>query len=212
MNIQDIAGQFATEGSIGEVKAHAGGHINDSYRMVNSISNQPDYLLQRVNHFVFKDVELLMQNMVLVTDHVRAKIKKEFPEEIERRSLTIIPATDGKSYFKDPEGNYWRVLRFIEDHLVFDSTTDPLVRREYEESRRSLQGRLSKLKTVATYLDRIEAQLMSLSNEMEGIVTEVIRLQAMGPQDGARHVPALVKRLREQSAQLEEFEREAVKV
>ena len=76
---------------------------------------------------------------------------------------------------------------------VLDGTGDPLVQREYEESRQSLQERLSKLKTVATHLDRVEAQLMSLSSEMEGIVTEVVRLQAMGPQDAARHVPAVVE-------------------
>ena len=130
MTIETIAGQFTTEGTIGKIKAHAGGHINDSYRMVNSTSGYPDYLLQRVNHFVFKDVELLMKNTMLVTDHVRAKIIKESPEEVMRRCLTIIPAKNGMSYFKDPEGNYWRVLRFIEDHLVFDSTTDPSIAYE----------------------------------------------------------------------------------
>lgn len=130
MTVEEIAGKFTTEGSISKVKDHGGGHINDSYRLVNDTTGQPDYLLQRVNHFVFKDVPLLMQNMVLVTDHVKAKILKESPGEVGRRNLTIIPATDGKSYFKDPDGNFWRVLRFIEDHLVFDSTTDPAIAYE----------------------------------------------------------------------------------
>jgi len=125
MTVEEIAGKFATEGSIDKVKDHAGGHINDSYRLENTTPGQPDYLLQRVNHFVFKDVPLLMQNMVLVTDHVKAKTRIETPDEVDRRSLTIVPATDGKSYYKDPDGNFWRVLRFIEDHLVFESTTDP---------------------------------------------------------------------------------------
>jgi len=125
MTIETIAAQFATEGTIVKVKAHAGGHINDSYRMVNSTSGYPDYLLQRVNHNVFKDVPLLMNNMVLVTDHVAAKVRNDYPDEVERRSLTIVPTTEGLTFFKDSEGNFWRVLRFIEDHLVFDSTTDP---------------------------------------------------------------------------------------
>lgn len=125
MNIEDIVAQFATEGTLDKVQVHIGGHINDSYRLANKIQGRPDYLLQRVNHYVFKDVELLMQNMVLVTDHVKAKILKESPEDVERRSLSIIPSKDGRSFFKDPEGNYWRVLRFIEDHLVFECTTDP---------------------------------------------------------------------------------------
>ncbi|MCK4746038.1 MAG: aminoglycoside phosphotransferase family protein [Bacteroidales bacterium] len=130
MTVQEIAQQFATDGNIGDIKPHGGGHINDSYHLVNGQADQPDYLLQRVNHYVFKDVELLMQNMVLVTDHIAAKVEKVYPGELERHSLTIIPAIDGKSFFRDPEGNYWRVLRFIEDHLAFESTTDPAIAYE----------------------------------------------------------------------------------
>lgn len=124
MTVEAIAAQFATDGTIGKLDTHAGGHINDSYRLENIDNKYPDYLLQRVNHNVFKDVPLLMNNMVLVTDHVAAKVRKTHPDEVERRSLTIVPTRDGLSYFKDPDGNFWRVLRFIEDHLVFESTTD----------------------------------------------------------------------------------------
>jgi Ser/Thr protein kinase RdoA (MazF antagonist) len=124
MTVEEIASQFATEGTIVRVEPHGGGHINDSYRLVNEADEAPDYLLQRINHYVFKDVELLMQNMVLVTDHVKAKIKTVYPDEVARRSLTIIPAKDGRSFFRDPQGNYWRALRFIADHLVFESTSD----------------------------------------------------------------------------------------
>jgi len=134
MNRTEIAQQFATAGVIDEIKVHGGGHINDSYRLVNGDGDQPDYLLQRINHYVFKDPDLLMRNMVLVTDHVTAKVKQDYPGDPERRSLTIIPSKDEKFFFRDPEGNYWRVLRFIEDHLVFDSTTDPAV--AYEGARK----------------------------------------------------------------------------
>ena len=93
MTVETIAAQFATAGTISKVQAHDGGHINDSYRLLNSANNQPDYLLQRVNHNVFKDVPLLMQNTVLVCDHVATKIRKLYPDEVERRSLTIIPSS-----------------------------------------------------------------------------------------------------------------------
>ena len=125
MTVETIAAQFATDGKIGKLNIHEGGHINDSYRLTNTLDDKPDYLLQRVNHNVFKDVPLLMNNMVLVTDHVAAKVRNIYPDEVERRSLTIVPTTDGKSFFKDPDGNFWRVILFIKDHLVFDSTTDP---------------------------------------------------------------------------------------
>jgi chromosome segregation ATPase len=89
---------------------------------------------------------------------------------------------------------------------------DVLVKREYEESRRSLDDRLSKLEAVSTQLDRVEAQLLSLTNEMDSTVTEIVRLQAIGPQNASRYVPDVVRRLREQSTQLKAFEREAITI
>ena len=147
MTIEDIAGQFATAGKLGEMNVHAGGHINDSYRLVNNSPDHPDYLLQRVNHFVFKDVPLLMNNMVLVTDHVKAKIQKESPGEEKRRGLTIVPTKDGQSYFKDPDGNFWRIIHFIEDHLVFDSTTDPDIAYEGAKTFGAFSTMLNDLQT-----------------------------------------------------------------
>jgi hypothetical protein len=101
-------------------------------------------------------------------------------------------------------------LRQLDERI--EAATDPMTKREYEESRGSLRGRIDKLKLVYTQLGRVEAQLMSLSNELDGVVTEVVRLQAMGPDAAAGFVPDLVNRLREESAQLKEFEREAVRV
>jgi chromosome segregation ATPase len=95
---------------------------------------------------------------------------------------------------------------------IIERTEDERTRQEYEESRRALQRRAAKLKTVSTQLDRVEAQLVSLSNEMEGLMTEMIRLQAMGAEEAAKQVPALVEQLREETAQLRQFEREAVEV
>ncbi len=89
---------------------------------------------------------------------------------------------------------------------------DELVKREYEESRRSLQDRLQKLKAVSTQLERIEAQLLSLSSDLDATVTEIISLQAMGPETAKPMVKDLAQRLRQQRMQLEEFEREAVRV
>lgn len=79
---------------------------------------------------------------------------------------------------------------------------DLLVQQEYEESRRSLQMRLTDREAVSGQLDRVEAQLLSLANEMDGVVTQAMRLQALGPEGAARHVPALVRQLRERSIDL----------
>ncbi len=100
------------------------------------------------------------------------------------------------------------------DHIneLIEQTDDPQVRQDYEESRRALRERLSKLKGVSVHLDRVEAQLMSLANEMDGVVTEVVRLQAAGPDRASAQVPAIAERLRQETEQLRAFEEQAAQV
>ncbi|MCK5135945.1 MAG: aminoglycoside phosphotransferase family protein [Bacteroidales bacterium] len=125
MTLDEITKQFATAGSIGKIQPHGGGHINDSYHLVNNQENESDYLLQKINHYVFKDVDLLMNNISMVTYHITDHLKKDNQKDLNRRSLTIVPTTDGALYFKDPDGNYWRIFNFIKDHVVFEATSDP---------------------------------------------------------------------------------------
>lgn len=130
MDLTGIIQHFATTGGIGKITPHGGGHINDNFLIRNNSPAHPDYLLQRVNHHVFRDVELLMNNMTLVTGHIAGQLGHLPPEERSRRSLEIIPTKGGKPFFKDGVGDYWRVLNFIPDHVVFDSTDDQEVARE----------------------------------------------------------------------------------
>jgi chromosome segregation ATPase len=95
---------------------------------------------------------------------------------------------------------------------LLEQTDDPQVRQDYEESRRALRERLSKLKDVSVQLDRVEAQMMSLANEMDGVVTEVVRLQAVGTERAASQVPVIAERLRTETDQLREFEEQAAEI
>ena len=101
-------------------------------------------------------------------------------------------------------------LQQINDAIA--RTGDALVKQEYEESRRALIERIAKLNLAASELDRVEAQLLGLANEMDGVVAEVVRLQAAGSEATERQAPDLVAKIRAQSAQLETPEREALVV
>lgn len=48
-----IVSNFLIGGEVADIKPFGSGHINDTYRVFNSVPNQPDYLLQRVNHHIF---------------------------------------------------------------------------------------------------------------------------------------------------------------
>lgn len=92
------------------------------------------------------------------------------------------------------------------------AATDPLVKRENEESAKSLQEKIQKLKDASTILDRVDAQLTSLANEMEATLAEVIRLQAMGAKTTKQEMPELLGRVRKQIDQLNQFDKEATAI
>lgn len=93
---------------------------------------------------------------------------------------------------------------------IIERSEDTITRQEYEESRRAVRRRAEKLEAVSTQLDRVEAQLIGLSNEMEEIMTEIVRLQASGPEEAKRGVPRLVERLRGETAELRTIDRDRV--
>lgn len=93
--------------------------------------------------------------------------------------------------------------------VKIEGADDPLVRREYEESRQALQNRLESLEALDRQLERTEAQLGSLASELDTVLTEIIRLQAMGAAQARSQVPELVRKLAHHQQELDAFEQEA---
>jgi chromosome segregation ATPase len=89
-----------------------------------------------------------------------------------------------------------------------DAATDPMVKREYQQSLAALQDRVTQLHTTQTQLDRVEAQLSSLSSQMDAALTEVVRIQSLGPAVGAGQAAALAQTLHKQAQDLEAFQKE----
>ncbi|MDD3542974.1 MAG: phosphotransferase, partial [Petrimonas sp.] len=102
------------------------GHINDSYKV---ISNGKEYVLQRINHHIFKNVDQLQDNIFRVTSHIRAKLEARGETDIERKVLSLLPARDEKLYYKDGNGDYWRVMDFIGGSKSYDEINPELAYR-----------------------------------------------------------------------------------
>jgi hypothetical protein len=112
--------QFQIDGDLVSVAPYGSGHINDTYCAVFELHGaQVRYILQRVNHNVFKDPRALIENIQRVTSHLAARLAGE--PDSGRRVLTLIPARDGLYWHVDAEGSYWRVYRFIENARTFDA-------------------------------------------------------------------------------------------
>lgn len=111
--MKDIVAHFNIEGNVIEVKPLGNGLINTTYAVITE-GNTPDYVLQNVNVAIFPDMDLLMNNIVEVTSHIRKKLEAAGTEDIDRKVLTFITAKDGKYYYHDGE-KYWRMMVLIPD-------------------------------------------------------------------------------------------------
>lgn len=120
-DLKEMANQFQFEGEFITAAPYGNGHINDTYMVELSGENgrNRQFILQRINHNVFKDPEGLMRNIKSVTLHLRQKIV-ESGGDPKRETLNLIPTTNGGDFFKSTEGDYWRAYVFIENARTYE--------------------------------------------------------------------------------------------
>jgi len=118
-----IISNFKIEGNVKTVQAFGSGHINDTYKVINADREHPDYLLQRVNHEIFRDVSGLMRNIAHVTGHLREKLSKIAGSDPEKEVLTLIPSINGHYFYHDQGGRYWRLYLFLKETRSYDVVT-----------------------------------------------------------------------------------------
>ena len=117
--LRDIVALFATKGSIAEIKPLGEGLINDTFLVRTAETTAPDYVLQRINHHVFPDVEMVMHNIAAVTGHIRHKLEAQGTPDIDRRVLTFIRLKDdAQKLYVQKDGNFWRLMIFISNAIT----------------------------------------------------------------------------------------------
>ena len=108
--LKDIVARFDVEGQVLAVEPLGNGLINDTFLV--KTDGPRNYVLQRINNAIFKDVDLLQHNIGAVTRHIRAKLAGD--PDVDRKVLTFLPLKDGsKTYFEAEDGTFWRISVFI---------------------------------------------------------------------------------------------------
>ena len=144
IKLKNIVSQFVGSDKNITVEPLGKGHINDSYKVV---ADNEEYVLQRVNHYIFKNVPELQDNIRRVTDHIRTKLKEKGIIDLHRRTLTIVPTLANDLFYKDDEGNYWRMYDFIKNGKSYDEITPELAYRaglafgEFQKTLADLPGK-----------------------------------------------------------------------
>jgi hypothetical protein len=93
---------------------------------------------------------------------------------------------------------------------IITQTEDELVRADYEETRKDLQARIDEQQALSNLLERVEAQLLNLSNEMDRVVADVLRIQALDEGIVTQETSSIIQRLHQEQSELKDFEREAL--
>lgn len=123
---RDAIAQFCFEGVYQSCQPFGNGHINDTYLVVFETGEQKTrrYILQRMNKDIFSKPVELMENIVGVTSYLRKVILANGGDP-ERETLNVVPAKDGKAYYVDAQGEYWRAFYFVENAASFEQVEKP---------------------------------------------------------------------------------------
>jgi hypothetical protein len=120
-DVREVARRFQIHGEFLSAEPYGSGHINDTYcARFDQGGTMVRYLLQRINHTIFKEPVRLMENIQRVTTHLGAKMTDQ--PGASRRTLTLINCrADGRPFYCDGEGNHWRAYYFIEKARSYDA-------------------------------------------------------------------------------------------
>jgi len=110
-----IVQQFGIDTKHISYKTISQGYINDT--ILISINNLPNYILQRINSSVFKDISGLHTNI----EHALQKLKAN-----DYQAITLLKTKTGTSFYVH-ENSFWRVLTFIEDSIAYNSTSNETI-------------------------------------------------------------------------------------
>lgn len=117
--IESICRLFQIRGEYRSSELITYGHINTTYKVYFFRDGEiKDYILQKVNTYVFEHPVEVMKNIISVTEHIRRRIKEK--EATAKRNVLHYQKTEeGKYYVVLPDESFWRCSRFIDGSATF---------------------------------------------------------------------------------------------
>lgn len=94
------------------------GHINDTFLV--KTSGTKNYILQRINHNIFKDVPGLVNNKILISNHIRSKYGNLSEEDLNKKVLSFVKTKETNFYYHKENGDFWNVMIFIANSVTHD--------------------------------------------------------------------------------------------
>ncbi len=124
-SLEAIANQFATQGSVAQVKPFGSGNINDTFLVLLNGAPDPYFILQRINTQIFQYPQGVMQNMRVFTEHVRDRLAYTPLSDNRRWEVPQVLLTrQHQDHYQDTHQSFWRALSFIDQSHTLDTIQD----------------------------------------------------------------------------------------
>jgi aminoglycoside phosphotransferase (APT) family kinase protein len=136
---EKIAQSFGLNPQFLEYKPYGSGLINRTYYLLNKLDNQA-FILQKVNHFIFKQPEIIAQNWLQVAHHLHQKFP-DYPFQ------SFVFTQLGQAYYYDDEGSPWRLIPFVPNSFTYDTLHQPQLAQEAARQFAHFSGLLTDLDT-----------------------------------------------------------------
>lgn len=125
-----ICRNFGISGECEYIKAINNGLINSTFEVGFICCGKINkFLVQKINTKVFKNPNLVMENIIKVTSHIKNKLEKNCEDE-KQRTLEFKVSKRGQPFVFDEDGGCWRVCDFLENTTTFNITSDLFVIQE----------------------------------------------------------------------------------
>ena len=108
---------------IESVEQITAGNINATYKVITKKGKQ--FVVQKINKFVFKNPEQVMENIENVSLYLKFKVEKEENGDPEREVLHPIITRDKKRFIIDQDKEYWRMYDWIKGARTYDTIDSP---------------------------------------------------------------------------------------
>jgi len=125
--LNSILSRFVIEGEVRSIAPFGSGHINDTFLVTTAPGSPCHYVLQRINHKVFRDVEGLTGNILRVTRHMRETLGSSPSIPGYFQMIDLVPTTCGQYLFSDGSGLFWRLYNHVGGSHTYDRIMNPAI-------------------------------------------------------------------------------------
>ena len=119
--IKNIAQKFAETKQVQEINPLGNGNINQTFLVTTSEVKQQYFVLQQINTSVFPNPVKVMDNLQLVSNHVRHKLDHE--NKYNWQIPQVLLTAEQKHHYVKEDGTFWRAISYVAKADSHDTIT-----------------------------------------------------------------------------------------